>query len=449
MKTIQIRTEIPGPKSRALMARREAAIPRGPYHATPLFAAKAEGAVIEDVDGNRFIDFAGGIGCLNLGHRAPRVVAAIREQLEKYLHLCFSVTPYESYIAVAEKLNALAPGKFPKKTFIINTGAEAVENAIKIARAYTKRPAVICFEDAFHGRTLLTMSLTSKTHPYKAGFAPFASDIYRIPFAYAYRGEKGATAEIFAHHLENAFKRIVAPESVAAVIAEPVLGEGGFVVPPRDYFRILHDICRKHGIVFIADEVQSGIGRTGKWFASEHFGLEPDLITTAKSLGGGLPIAAVTGRAEIMDAPGVGGLGSTFAGNPLSCVAALAAIETIEKEGLLARSTAIGKRFEERARGWQKKWPLVGDVRGLGAMCAIELVRNPDTREPADTETKEVARYCYEHGLITITAGTYDNIMRILVPLAVSDEQFDEGLGVLEAALTSVVENKHAALSHA
>ena len=449
MKTIQIRTEIPGPKSRALMVRREAAIPRGPYHATPLFAAKAEGAVIEDVDGNRFIDFAGGIGCLNMGHRAPRVVAAIREQLEKYLHLCFSVTPYESYIAVAEKLNALAPGKFAKKTFIINTGAEAVENAIKIARAYTKRPAVICFEDAFHGRTLLTMSLTSKTHPYKAGFAPFASDIYRIPFAYAYRGEKGATAETFARHLENAFKRIVAPESVAAVIAEPVLGEGGFVVPPRDYFRILHGICRKHGIVFIADEVQSGIGRTGKWFASEHFGIEPDLITTAKSLGGGLPIAAVTGRAEIMDAPGVGGLGSTFAGNPLSCVAALAAIETIEKEGLLARSTAIGKRFEERARGWQKKWPLVGDVRGLGAMCAIELVRNPDTREPADTETKEVARYCYEHGLITITAGTYDNIMRILVPLAVSDEQFDEGLGVLEAALTSVVENKHAALSHA
>ncbi len=449
MKTIQIHTEIPGPKSRALMARREAAIPRGPYHATPLFAAKAEGAVIEDVDGNRFIDFAGGIGCLNMGHRAPRVVAAIREQLEKYLHLCFSVTPYESYIAVAEKLNALAPGKFAKKTFIINTGAEAVENAIKIARAYTKRPAVICFEDAFHGRTLLTMSLTSKTHPYKAGFAPFASDIYRIPFAYAYRGEKGATAETFAHHLENAFKRIVAPESVAAVIAEPVLGEGGFVVPPQDYFRILHDICRKHGIVFIVDEVQSGIGRTGKWFASEHFGIEPDLITTAKSLGGGLPIAVVTGRAEIMDAPGVGGLGSTFAGNPLSCVAALAAIETIEKEGLLARSTAIGKRFEERARGWQKKWTLVGDVRGLGAMCAIELVRNPNTREPADTETKEIAQYCYEHGLISITAGTYNNIMRILVPLAVSDQQFDEGLGVIESALASVAEHKQPALSHA
>jgi 4-aminobutyrate aminotransferase / (S)-3-amino-2-methylpropionate transaminase / 5-aminovalerate transaminase len=448
MATIQIRTEIPGPCSRALMARREAAVPRGPYHATPIFAARAEGVIIEDVDGNRYLDFAGGIGCLNMGHRSPRVTAAIREQLEKYLHLCFSVTPYEPYIAVAEKLNALAPGKFAKKTFIVNTGAEAVENAIKIARAYTKRPAVICFEDAFHGRTLLALSLTSKTHPYKAGFAPFASDVYRIPFAYPYRAEKGATAETFARHLEDAFKKVVAPESVAAVIAEPVLGEGGFVVPPRDYFRILQDICRNHGIVFIADEVQSGIARTGKWFASEHYGIEPDLITTAKSLGGGLPIAAVTGRAEIMDAPGIGGLGSTFAGNPLSCVAALAAIETIEKENLLARSTAIGKRFEERARNWQKRWPLIGDVRGLGGMCAMEFVRNAESREPAEAETKEVAHYCYEHGLITITAGTYNNIMRILVPLVVTDEQLDEGFAIIEAALAAV-EHKQPALSHA
>src|ERR1700687_6144354 len=449
MPAIQIRTEIPGPRSRALMARREAAVPRGPYNSAPIFMASAEGATLQDVDGNRYLDFAGGIGCLNIGHRSPRVMSALREQLEQHLHLCFAVTPYESYIALAEKLNALAPGKGAKKTIILNTGAEAVEKAVKIARAYTKRPAVICFEDAFHGRTLLTMTLTSKTHPYKAGFQPFASDVYRIPFAYPYRAEKGATAETFARHLEDAFKKVVAPESVAAVIAEPVLGDAGFFGPPRDYFRILQDICRKHGIVFIADEVQSGIARTGKWFASEHYGIEPDLITTAKSLGGGLPIAAVTGRAEIMDAPGVGGLGSTFAGNPLSCVAALAAIETIEKEGLLARSTAIGKRLEERARGLQKKWTLVGDVRGLGAMCAIELVRNPDTREPADTETKEIARYCYEHGLITITAGTYDNIMRILVPLAVTNEQFEEALDVLEAAIASVTESKQAALSHA
>src|SRR6202171_3649985 len=421
MSSIQIRTEIPGPRSRALMARREAAIPRGPYHATPIFAARAEGVMLEDVDGNRFIDFAGGIGGANMGHRSARVTGALREQMEKYLHLCFSVTPYEPYVAVAEKLNALAPGKLAKKTFIVNTGAEAVENAVKIARAFTKRPAVICFNDAFHGRTLLAMSLTSKTNPYKTGFAPFVNDIYRIPYAYCYRCSYGLTYPsckiTCAHALEDAFKRLVPAEAVAAVIVEPVLGEGGFVAPPKEFFGIIQEICRKHGIVFIADEVQSGIGRTGKFFAIEHYGVEPDLIITAKSLGGGLPIGAITGRAEIMDAPGLGGLGSTFAGNPASCVAALAAIETIEKDGLLARSTMIGKRFEERARGWQKKWTLVGDVRGLGAMCAIELVRNPNTREPADTETKEIARYCYEHGLITITAGTYNNIMRILVPL--------------------------------
>jgi 4-aminobutyrate aminotransferase/(S)-3-amino-2-methylpropionate transaminase len=449
MATIQIRTEIPGPRSRALMVRREAAVPRAPYNMTPVFVERAEGATIEDVDGNRYIDFAGGIGCLNIGHRAPRVTAAIQEQLEKHLHLCFAVTPYESYIAVAEKLNALAPGKFAKKTILLNSGAEAVENAVKIARAYTKRPAIICFEDAFHGRTMMAMSLTSKAHPYKAGFEPFASDVYRIPYAYAYRGETGATAESFAHHLENAFKRSVAAESVAAVIAEPVLGEGGFVIPPRDYFRILHAICRKHGILFIADEVQSGFARTGKWFASEHFGFEPDLITTAKSLGGGMPFAAVTGRAEVMDAPGVGSLGGTYCGHPLSCVAALAAIETIEKDGLLARSTAVGKRFEERARAWQKKWPLVGDVRGLGGMCAIELVRNAETREPADAETKRIAEYCYQHGLIIITAGTFNNVIRILVPLVVTDEQFDEGMSVIEGALASVAEQRQAALSHA
>jgi len=449
MKTIQIRTEIPGPRSRALMARREAAIPRGPANATPVFATRAEGAVIEDVDGNRYLDFAGGIGCLNAGHRSPRVLSAIREQLEKFLHLCFAVTPYEGYVAVAEKLNALAPGNFPKKSILVNSGAEAIENSIKIARAYTKRPAVICFEDAFHGRTLLTMSLTSKTHPYKAGFQPFASDIYRIPYAYPYRGEKGATAETFAHHLEDGFKRSVAPESVAAVIAEPVLGEGGFVVPPLDYFKLLQNICRKHGILFIADEIQSGFARTGKWFASEHFGIEPDLITTAKSLGGGMPIAAVTGRAEIMDAPGPGSLGGTYCGHPLSCAAALAAIETIEKERLLARSIAIGERFEKRANAWQKKWDLVGDIRGLGGMCAMELVRNAPTLEPADTETKQIARYCYEHGLITITAGTFNNVIRILVPLVITDEQFDEGLDIIEAALASVAEPQRAALSRA
>jgi 4-aminobutyrate aminotransferase / (S)-3-amino-2-methylpropionate transaminase / 5-aminovalerate transaminase len=433
--------------SRAALARLDGAPRR--RGATPIFAASAEGATIEDVDGNRYLDFAGGLGCLNIGHRAPRVTAAIQEQLEKHLHLCFAVTPYESYVAVAEKLNALAPGKFAKKTILLNSGAEAVENAVKIARAYTKRPAIICFEDAFHGRTMMAMSLTSKTHPYKAGFEPFASDVYRIPFAYPYRSEAGATAETFANHLEDAFKRSVAAESVAAVIAEPVLGEGGFVIPPRDYFKALHAVCRKHGILFIADEVQSGFARTGKWFASEHFGVEPDLITMAKSLGGGMPIAAITGRAEVMDAPGLGALGGTYCGHPLSCAAALAAIETIEKDGLLARSTAVGKRFETRARAWQKKWPLVGDVRALGGMCAIELVRDAQTREPAETETKQIAEYCYKHGLITITAGTFNNVIRILVPLVVTDQQLDEGFNVIEAALASVSEQKQPAMSHA
>jgi len=453
MKTIQIRTEIPGPRSKALVARRDAAIPRGPQLVTPICAAKAEGAWIEDVDGNRYLDFAGGIGCLNVGHRAPRVENAIREQLDKFLHLCFGVTPYESYIALAEKLNALAPISGTKKTMFINSGAEAVENAVKISRAYTKRPAVICFEDAFHGRTLLTMSLTSKIVPYKAGFAPFAPEIYRIPYAYCYRcsyNETYPSCDTFcARHLEDTFRRVVAPDSVAAIIAEPVLGEGGFVVPPKEFFPILREICDKHGIVLIADEVQSGIGRTGKMFAIEHFGVEPDLITTAKSLGGGLPIAGVTGRAEIMDAALPGGLGSTFAGNPAACVAALAALETIEKDGLLTRSTAIGKRFEARANSWKQRWPLIGEIRALGGMCAFELVRDPETREPAGAENKELAHYAYEHGLITITAGTLGNVMRILVPLVVTDEQFDEAMDVLEAGLTYVAEKKQPVASHA
>lgn len=452
MQTIQIRTEIPGPKSRALLARREAAIPRGPSLVTPIFAAKAEGATIEDVDGNRYLDFAGGIGCLNVGHRPPKVQKAVQEQLDKFLHLCFGVTPYESYIALAEKLNALVPIKGKNKTIFINSGAEAVENAVKIARAYTKRPAVICFEDAFHGRTLLTMSLTSKTS-YKTGFAPFASDVYRVPYAYCYRCSYGKTypecGVYCAKHLEDSFRRLVPVDSVAAIIAEPVLGEGGFVAPPKEYFPILREICTKYGIVLIADEVQSGIGRTGKMFAIEHYGVEPDLVTTAKSLGGGLPLAAVTGRAEIMDAPHVGGLGSTFAGNPASCAAALAALEMIEQDGLLARSTVIGKKFEIRAKGWQKKWPLIGEVRGLGGMCAIEMVRNRETKEPADKETKELGRYCYEHGLITITAGTYNNVMRILVPLVITDKQMDEALDVMEAGLAHVVEQKQEVVSHA
>jgi 4-aminobutyrate aminotransferase/(S)-3-amino-2-methylpropionate transaminase len=446
MPTIQLRTPIPGPRSQEWMKRRVAAVPRGHQQATPIFVARAEGAVLEDVDGNRFIDFAGGIGCQNVGHRSPNVVAAIRDQLDRYLHLCFSVTPYEGYVRLAERLNQLAPGDFPKKTLLVNSGAEAVENAVKIARAYTHRPAVIAFEDAFHGRTLLTLSLTSKTHPYKTGFEPFASDIYRIPYAYCYRCSYSLqypSCGVFcAHHLQDTFKRVVAAEAVAAVIAEPVLGEGGFVAPPPEFFKILQEICRQRSILFIADEVQTGFGRTGALFACERYGIVPDLMTTAKSLGGGLQLAAVTGRTEIMDAPVVGSLGGTFGGNPLACAAALAVIEQFEDGKLSARAQELGERFAERAQAWQKRWPLIGDVRGLGAMRAIEFVRSHETHEPASEETKQIARSCYEHGLVVLSTGTYGNVIRLLVPLVITDEQFEEGLGVLEWAIQSVCEAK-------
>ena len=446
MQTIQLKTDIPGPKSRALAQRREAAVPRGLSHGTPIYVFKAEDAWLEDVDGNRYIDFAGGIGCLNIGHRRQPVVSAIRNQVDRFLHTCVQVTPYEGYVALAERLNQVTPGNFPKKTLFVSTGAEGIENAVKIARAHTGRPAIIAFEDAFHGRTMMTLALTSKTHPYKAGFAPFPGDVYRIPYAYCYRCSYSLTypaCELYcARHLEDTFKRVVASEDVAAVIAEPVLGEGGFVVPPRDYFRTLIEICRKHGIVFIADEIQSGFGRTGALFASEYYGIEPDIMVTAKSLGGGLPIAAITGRSEIMDAPEPGGLGGTFAGNPLSCAAALAVLDIFEQENLLARAQELGAEFQRRAREWQDRWPLIGNIRGLGGMQAIELVRSLETREPAAEETKQIIQYCYEHGLIALSAGSYSNVIRVLVPLVITDEQMNEAMDILEAALKATCEAK-------
>jgi 4-aminobutyrate aminotransferase / (S)-3-amino-2-methylpropionate transaminase / 5-aminovalerate transaminase len=446
MSSIQLRTSIPGPRSQALMKRRDVAVVKGVYHATPVFVAKAEGAVVEDVDGNRLIDFAGGIGCLNTGHRAPAVVDAIRRQLDRFLHTSFNVLPYESYIAVCEKLNALVPGTGHKKTILVNTGAEAVENAIKIARCYTRRPAIITFEDAFHGRTYMAMAATSKTHPYKAGFEPFPAEVYRIPYAYCFRCSYSMTypsCNVYcAQHIEDTFKRVVAAESVAAVIVEPILGEGGFVTPPPEFYPTLSAICRKHGILLIADEVQTGFARTGAMFASELLGLEPDLVTMAKSLTGGLPMGAVTGRAEVMDAPGVGQLGGTFMGNPAACEAALAVLEVIEKENLCARANMLGERFRKRASKWQARWELLGDVRGLGAMQSLELVRSKSTRQPADAETTQVSQYCYEHGLVTITAGSYSNVIRLLVPLVITDAQMDEGMDVLEAALAHVAEKK-------
>lgn len=453
MSTIQLRTSIPGPRSRELMQRRNDAVVRGAFHATPVFVAKAEGAVIEDVDGNRMIDFAGGIGCLNTGHRAPAVVEAIRQQLDRFLHTSFNVLPYESYVALAERLNAITPGRFAKKTLLVNSGAEAVENAVKLARAYTKRPAILTFEDAFHGRTYMAMALTSKTHPYKAGFEPFPSDVYRVPFGYCYRCSYKLTypeCEMYcARHIEDAFKRQVAAESVAAVIVEPIMGEGGFITPPVEFFSILSEICHKHRIVLIADEVQTGFARTGSMFACDRFGLTPDMIVTAKSLSGGLPLAAVTGRAEVMDATGPGTVGGTFGGNPAACEAALAVIDMIQRENLAARANSLGERFANRATRWQQRWELVGEVRGLGAMQAIELVRSRDTREPADEETKQVAQYCYERGLVVLTAGTYGNVIRVLVPLVISDAQMDEALDVLEAAFQHVAEKHHAAVQPA
>src|SRR5437899_7479213 len=364
MSTIQLRTVIPGPKSKALSERRAKAVPRGLSHGTPIYVAKTEGAWLEDVDGNRYLDFAGGIGCLNVGHRRDEVVNAVKDQLDRFLHTCVQVTPYEGYIRLAERMNEVTPGKFAKKTLFLNSGAEAIENAVKIARAYAKRPAIIAFEDAFHGRTMMTLALTSKTHPYKAGFAPFPGDVYRVPYAYCYRCSYSLTypsCDIFcARHLEDTFKRVVANEEVAAVIAEPVLGEGGFIVPPSEYFRVLLEVCRKHNILFIADEIQTGFGRTGALFASEAYGIEPDILVSAKSLAGGLPLAAITGRAEIMDAPEPGGLGGTFAGNPLSCEAALAVLDMFEQQDLNARANALGDRFQKRAREWQKRWALIG-----------------------------------------------------------------------------------------
>src|SRR3989442_14412312 len=453
MSTIQLRTSIPGPKSRALSKRREAAVPRGLSHATPLYVARAQDAWLEDVDGNRFLDFAGGIGCINTGHRNEVVISAIQSQLATFLHTCSQVTPYENYVRLAERLNQIAPGKFPKKTLLLNTGAEAVENAVKIARAHTGRSGIIAFEDAFHGRTMMTLALTSRPHPYKAGFAPSPGDVYRIPYAYCYRCSYSLTypsCDLFcARHLEDTFKRVVASEDVAAVIAEPVLGEGGFVAPPPDYFRVLIDICHKHGVLFIADEVQTGFGRTGALFASEHYGIEPDIFVTAKSLGGGLPLAAITGRAEIMDAPQPGGLGGTFGGNPLSCAAALAVLDAFENENesLSARANELGNRFQRRALDWQRRWPVIGDVRGLGAMQAMELVQSADTRLPAADETKQIVQDCYEHGLIILSAGSYSNVIRALMPLVITDAQMDEALVVLESALQTVCERKEAALS--
>jgi 4-aminobutyrate aminotransferase / (S)-3-amino-2-methylpropionate transaminase / 5-aminovalerate transaminase len=441
MATIQLKTEVPGPRSRELMRRREAAVPRGPAHALPVFVAEAHGASLVDVDGNRFLDFAGGIGCLNVGHTSEAVVGAASAQLSRLTHACFHVTPYEGYVALAERLNRLTPGTFPKKTLFTNSGAEAVENAVKIARAATGRPAVLAFEDGFHGRTLLALSLTSKVHPYKAGFGPFAPEVYRVPYGYCYRCSYNLEYPGCRLHcvevIEDVFKRYVEADKVAAVVVEPVLGEGGFVVPPGDWLPRLRELTSRHGILLVADEVQTGFGRTGKLFAVEHSGVVPDILIAAKSIAGGLPLSSITGRAEVMDAPGVGGLGGTFGGNPVSLAAAQAVLDEMEKGALFARAEAIGARVRARSARWEERYEIVGDVRGVGAMWAIELVKDRATRAPAREETAAFTKACYERGLVTITAGTFGNVVRTLMPLVIGDDDLEEGLDVIERALAA------------
>jgi 4-aminobutyrate aminotransferase / (S)-3-amino-2-methylpropionate transaminase / 5-aminovalerate transaminase len=453
---IRLQTEIPGPESRALLARRANAVPRGVPAVTPIAVVHAEGAVITDADGNRLIDFGGGIGVVNTGHRHPLVVEAVRRQLDRFAHVCFPVSTYEPYVALAERLNQVTPGSHPKRTFFVNSGAEAVENAVKVARFFTGRQAVVCFEHGFHGRTNLALALTSKVMPYKKGFGPFAPEVYRIPFPYCYRcGEAGrrGSGEVAKRgsmetggccmasreRLEQMFASVVDPDSVAAIIMELELGEGGFVPAPREYVDELARFARDHGILFIADEIQTGFGRTGKMFASEHYGLVPDIITTAKSLAGGLPLAAVTGRADVLEAPQVGGLGGTYGGNPLACAAALAVLDAMEAERIPERAARMGERIRARFCQWATRYPCIGDVRGLGAMVALELVADRSTKAPDKALTGRLLAAALERGLILLSAGTFGNTVRVLAPLTTPDEIVEEGLDVMEQALEAVV----------
>ena len=438
---IHLQTEIPGPNSRALVARRARAVPGGVPAVAPIAVVHADGAVLTDADGNRLIDFAGGIGVVNVGHRHPAIVRAVRAQLECFAHVGFPVTTYGPYVELAERLNRLTPGAHEKRTFFVNSGAEAVENAVKVARCFTGRPAVVCFEHGFHGRTNLTMALTSKVMPYKKGFGPFAPEVYRIPYPYCYRCAEGPSGGrccmASASRLERIFATTVDPGSVAAIVMELELGEGGFVPAPVEYVQALAMFAKEHGILFVADEIQTGFGRTGKLFACEHYGLVPDLMTTAKSLAGGLPLAAVTGRADVMEAPHAGGLGGTYGGNPLACAAALAVLDVMEAERIPARALRSGDRIRARFHRWVDRFDCIGDVRGLGAMVAIELVTDRGTRAPDQALTARLLTAALERGLLLLSAGTFGNVIRVLAPLTADDALLDEGLDVMEAALAA------------
>ena len=434
-KTIELRTEIPGPRSLEILDRKERVV-AGPLSIyMPVVIERGQGATLTDVDGNTFIDFTGGVGCLNVGHSHPRVVEAAQEQLERFSHTDFTIVPYEIYVRLAERLCELAPIENAKAAFF-NAGTEAVENAIKFARAYTGRPAVIGFEGGFHGRTLLSLTLTSKAHPYKAGLGPFAPEVYRVPFPNDYRGPEAQTA---LEALERALVTQVAAENVAAIVIEPVQGEGGFVVAPKEFIEGVRRICDEHGIVMVVDEVQTGFGRTGKMFAIEHYGIEPDLITVAKSIAMGLPLSGVIGKADIMDAPGDSAIGGTYVGNPVAQAAALAVLDVIGEEDLCARASVLGDTMRARMEAWKERFPQIGDVRGLGAMLAIELVRDRQTKEPDDKAATAVVEAAARNGLLLLKSGIYSNCIRVLAPLTLADGELDEALAVWEHALETAL----------
>jgi 4-aminobutyrate aminotransferase/(S)-3-amino-2-methylpropionate transaminase len=435
-RSIELRTAIPGPRSQAILERLRRVVASPLAINFPIVADEARGALLTDVDGNTFVDFTGGVGVLNVGHSHPQVVAAIQEQAARFTHTDFTVLPYEVYVELSERLLALVPFSGPAKAAFFNSGAEAVENAVKIAKLATGRAAVIAFTGAFHGRTLMAVTLTSKVRPYKAGLGPFAPEVYRAPFPDLYRGPDAATA---LAALESLLETQVAPETVAAIVFEPQQGEGGFLPAPQEWVEGLRRIADRHGIVLVADEVQTGFARTGRLFAMEHYGVEPDLITVAKSIAGGLPLSGVLGKAAIMDAPHEGAIGGTFVGNPVAQAAALAVLDVVEQEGLVERAGAIGDTIRARLLAWQERHPRIGDVRGLGAMLAIELVRDPVTQEPAAELAAAVIEAAAQGGLLLLKAGVHGNCIRVLCPLVISDAELDEALDVWERALESTL----------
>ena len=436
MPSIQLLTEIPGPRSREILARKENAVVAAMTVQAPLVADSALGTVVTDVDGNRLLDLTGGIGCLAVGHSHPHVVEAVQQQAARFLHTDFAVVPYEIYATVAERLVAAAPFSGPARAVFFNSGAEAIENAVKIARQATKRPAVIAFEGGFHGRTLLALTMTSKANPYKVGLGPLAPAVYHLPFAQDYRGPSSAEA---LAELERALVTVVAPSEVAAIVVEPIQGEGGFVPAPMEFLQGLRRICDKYGIVFVADEVQTGFGRTGAMFAIEHYDVEPDLVVVAKSLASGLPLSGVLGKAEIMDAAKEGSIGGTYCGNPLGLAAANAVFDVIESEKLIERAKALGEVLLKRMKAWQERFDAIGDVRGKGSMLAIELVQSRETKEPAPDLATRVIEESLQRGLLLLKAGLYGNCVRVLTPLVITDDELNEALDVWEEALSAAL----------